>query len=239
MFYAEENAFLRRLTEGRLRNIIGKGKHPNGCRRGATEGGGDSVNDQLCKNVFSDMPILEYEHILLRPYRDSDVRDFNEYMREDEVARYLSWSPHLNLHETKGYVSYMIHCYRKARPSDWAVVLKENGKVIGNCGFTSVDVRNESAELGYVLSPFYRGKGYMKEAMNGVLHVCFDWLQAHRAYLRILDGNDPSRGFAERLGFRPEGLLVNAEFIKGEYRSVWIYAMLEQEYARRYLLKEF
>lgn len=194
------------------------------------------MNDLLYKKLFAHMPTVEYGKALLRPYRDSDVRDFNEYMCEEPVSRYLMWYPHLNLQDTKGYVEFMIRNYKKALPSDWAVVDPATGKVIGNCGFSNVDLRSESAELGYVLSPAFWGKGIMDDAMTGVLHVCFEILEAHRAFLRILDGNGHSRAFAERMGFRCEGLSVSSVFIKGEYQSVWNYAMLEQEYFRSELI---
>ena len=188
------------------------------------------MNDRLYKKLFSGMPEVDCGRVILRPYRESDVCDFNEYMREESVAQYLTWYPHLNLHDTKGYVEFMIRNYRKCIPSDWAVVLKKTGKVIGNCGFTSVDLHNECAELGYVLSRAYWGQGLMDEAMAGVLSVCFDVLEAHRAILRIMEGNEHSRAFAERNGFRLEGTFVNSAFIKGGYRTVCVYAMLEQEY---------
>ncbi len=188
------------------------------------------MNDLLHKKLFAHMPTVECGRVRLRPYRESDVKDFNEYMSEEAVSRYLTWYPHLNLQDTKGYVDFMIRNYKKALPSDWAVEEPVSGKVIGNCGFTSVDIKNEAAELGYVLSPAFWGRGMMSDAMTAVLFVCFNVLEAHRAYLRIMDGNEHSRAFASRMGFRNEGLSVSSAFIKGEYRSVWTYAMLEQEY---------
>ena len=191
------------------------------------------MNDQLHKMLFAHMPTVDCGRVRLRQYRESDVADFNEYMSEEAVSRYLTWYPHLNMQDTKGYVEFMIRNYRKALPSDWAVEEPVSGKVIGNCGFTSVDIRNETAELGYVLSPAFWGTGLMTDAMDAVLYVCFNVLEAHRAYLRILDGNDHSRAFASRMGFRCEGLSVSSAFIKGEYKSVWTYAMLEQEYRNK------
>ena len=191
------------------------------------------MDDSLCRKLFSGLPVLNCGRVILRPYRDADAKDFNEYMREEETARYLLWSPHFNLQDTKGYVDFMLRNYRKNLPSDWAVVLRETGKVIGNCGFTSVETRNECAELGYVLSPAYWGRGLMREAMEGVLSVCFGQLQAHRAVLRIMEENERSRRFAERMGFRLEGTFSRSLLVKGEYRSICVYAMLEDEYRER------
>lgn len=190
------------------------------------------MNDLKYRKILSDMPTIELQRLILRKYTDNDIKDFNEYMRLDDVAMHLSWNPHLNLSETKGYVEYMRKCYRKGLPSDWAVVLKGSGKVIGNCGFTNIDLRNESCELGYVLHPAYWGKGYMDEAMGGVLKVSFEMLEAHRVYLRILEENSHSIQFAVRNGFHYDGTFASSQKIKGTYRSVSYYSMLDTDYAK-------
>ena len=190
------------------------------------------MNDLLYRNLFSALPELSTERLLLRPYRDEDACDVNEYTSTEEVSRYLRWTPHLNLRETKGYIEFMRKRYQKGLHADWAIVLKSTGKVIGNCGFTSVDVTNECCELGYVLSPAYWGKGYMDEAFSAVLSVAFRTLESNRVVLRILEGNEPSCRFALRHGFRLEGREVDSLMVKGSYRTVLQYAMLKSEYEK-------
>lgn len=190
------------------------------------------MNDLLYRNLFSALPELSTERLLLRPYREEDACDVNEYTSHEEVSRYLRWAPHLNLRETKGYIEFMRKRYQKGLHADWAIVLRSTGKVIGNCGFTSVDITNECCELGYVLSPAYWGKGYMDEAFSAVLSVAFRSLEANRVVLRILEGNEHSCRFALRHGFRLEGREVASLMVKGSYRTVLQYAMLKSEYER-------
>ena len=191
------------------------------------------MDDLLYRNLFSNLPVLQTERLLLRPMTDADLCDVNEYMSRGEVSRYLRWTPHLNLRETKGYLEFLQKRYRKGLHADWGIVLQENGKVIGNCGFTSVDITNECCELGYVLSPDYWGKGYMDEALSAVLDVTFRKLEANRAVLQILEGNEASVRFAVRNGFRFEGREVDALMVKGIYRTLLRYAMLKSEYEEK------
>lgn len=191
------------------------------------------MDDLLYRRFFSDLPELLTDRLLLRKLRSTDVYDVNEYASREEVPRHLLWTPHLNLRETQGYLEFLQKRYRKGLHSDWGVQLRDSGKVIGTCGFSAVDIPNESCELGYVLSPSYWGKGYMDEAFEAVLGAAFDRLQAHRVTLRILEGNDPSERFALRHGFRFEGKSVDGLFVKGAYRTVCHYALLQEEYARR------
>ncbi|MBQ0092327.1 MAG: GNAT family N-acetyltransferase [Clostridiales bacterium] len=191
------------------------------------------MNDLLYRRLFSDLPTLYTERLVLRRFRSDDLYDVNEYCSKEEVPRFLMWTPHLNLKETQGYLDFMMKRYRKGQNSDFAIALQGSGKVIGNCGFTSVDLNHECCELGYVLSSDYWGKGYMDEAFEALLAAAFDRLEAHRAVLRILDGNDHSVAFAIRHGFRKEGTEQNAFFVKGEYRTVHHFAMLKSEYLER------
>ncbi len=191
------------------------------------------MNDLQYRRLFSNLPELRTQRLLLRRLRSADVYDVNEYASREDVPKYLLWTPHLNLRETQGYLEYMQKRYRKGLHSDWGVTLSDTGKVIGTCGFTSVDLANEGCELGYVLHPSYWGRGYMDEAFNAVLDVAFGFLEAHRAVLRILDGNEPSVRFALRHGFRQEGRQIAALEVKGAYRTVLEFAMLREEYQRQ------
>ena len=188
------------------------------------------MDDLQYRRLFSDLPEIKTERLVLRKLTQSDLYDVNEYASDENVSRYLRWTPHLNLHETKGYIEFMQKRYRKGMHAEWGVTLAENGKVIGTCGFSGVDLANESCELGYVLSGAYRGKGYMTEAFQAVLRVAFGTLHANRVSLQILQGNSDSVRFAVRNGFRHEGTLRNALYVKGEYQTVLLYAMLRKEY---------
>lgn len=191
------------------------------------------MDDLLYRRFFSDLPELRTERLLLRKLRSADVYDVNEYASREEVPRHLLWTPHLNLRETQGYLEFLQKRYRKGLHSDWGLQLQSSGKIIGTCGFSAVDIPNESCELGYVLSPLYWRNGYMSEAFEAVLETAFERLQAHRVTLRIMEGNYPSECFARRHGFRFEGKSVEALYVKGAYRTVCHYALLREEYARR------
>ena len=191
------------------------------------------MNDLLYRKLFSSLPILRTERLILRKMTRDDLLDINEYASDERLSRFLRWTPHLNLQETKGYIEFMQKRYRKGLHAEWAVALASTGKVIGTCGFSAVDLANETCELGYVLSNAYRKKGYMSEAFCEVLKIAFEVLQAHRVTLQILEGNDDSVRFAERIGFRLEGTAKKALMIKGEYCTVLHYAMLREEYDLR------
>lgn len=191
------------------------------------------MDDLLYRRLFSDLPELQTPRLLLRKLKSTDLCAVNEYASLDETCAFLLWTPHLNLRETAGYLEFQQKRYRKGLHTEWGVALRESNKIIGTCGVSGVDLVNESCELGYVLSPRYWGNGLMDEAFEAVLPVVFDRLQAHRAQLRILEGNTHSVAFARRHGFREEGRALESLLVKGEYRTVLYYALLEREYRAR------
>ena len=105
---------------------------------------------QRVKNLFSVIPILKTERLLLRQMRVSDAGDMYEYSCIPEVSRFLLWSPHPNVAHTKGYLDYLQTQYKAGNHYDWAVVLRDSGKMIGTYGFAKIDAENNLATLHVV-----------------------------------------------------------------------------------------
>ena len=55
----------------------------------------------------------------------------------------------------------------------------------------------------------------------------------HRVLAEADDRNFPVRRLLERLGFRCEARLVEADWFKGEWSTLLLYAMLDREWCER------
>ena len=188
------------------------------------------MDDRSYRGLFGDLPELKTERLTLRKMEMSDANDMYSYASLDEVTRYLLWTPHLNIDETKGYIEYVRREYRKGSVADWAISLDSESRMIGTVGFSAVDRENNSVELGYVLNPLYWGKGYAREALRRAVEAAFCELGAHRVQLRIMDGNVRSENVALACGFRKEGSLRDLLLVKGAYRTINIYSLVSDEY---------
>ena len=182
------------------------------------------------RKIFSDLPVLETERLILKKIEPSNANDMYAYASLDQVTRYLLWTPHLNINETKGYIEFLQKQYRKGNYADWGLNCKSDGAFIGTCGFADMDLSNNKAELGYVLSPSYQGRGYMREAVRAVLGLAFGELGLRRVELRIMDGNTASVRFAEASGFKYEGTMRNSLYLRGQYKTLHYYSMLSEEF---------
>ena len=184
-------------------------------------------------HIFSHMPTLETERLLLRPIRVSDSPDMFAYAQDPEVTRYLLWRPHPDISHTREYLEYLAGRYRLGMHHEWAMIYKENNRMIGTCGFAHIDCPHNVGEIGYVLNPEYRGRGLVPEAADRVLRFGFSVLGLHRIEARFIEGNQASCRVMEKLGMRYEGIRREAMLIKGMYRNIGTYAILAQEFRTR------
>ena len=59
------------------------------------------------QKIFSDMPQLYTDRLILRRMTKRDAADMYEYSRLSEVTEYLLWHPHSSIDHTKTYLSYL------------------------------------------------------------------------------------------------------------------------------------
>ncbi len=187
--------------------------------------------EQICR-VFSHLPELTTSRLILRRMCVEDAEDMYAYARRSEVTRYLLWSPHPDIYYTRDYLRYLMTRYAAGSFYDWGVVCKEDGRMIGTCGFSCFDFAHDAAEIGYVLNPDYRGCGFAPEAVRTVLAFGFDHLGLHRIEARFMEGNTPSLRVMQKVGMQFEGYRREAMMVKGAYRTVGYCSLLEQEYEK-------
>lgn len=183
--------------------------------------------------IIKKMPILETERLVLRKITRTDASDMYEYSSVPEVSEYLTWSPHESLAYTKKYIKYIISQYKNGEYLDWAITLKNSGKMIGTCGFTSVDINNSSVEIGYVLNVNYHNNGYATEAVKELLEHTFTYLDFNRVVARVMEGNNASVKLLDKFGFRHEGTGVDELYVKGKFVNVMHFALCKNEYIKR------
>lgn len=180
--------------------------------------------------IFTKIPTLETNRLILRKILISDYQDMYDYSARPETSRYLLWHPHTSPKYTKKYISYLQGQYREENFYDFALVDKASGKMIGTCGFTSFSMENNSAELGYVLHPDFWGKGLAKEALLRVMGFGFAELRLHRLTAKIMSENKASCRVAEKCGMRHEATHIDGMRIKGNYETIEEYAILAKEF---------
>ncbi len=180
--------------------------------------------------IFQNIPTLETERLLLSKISNKHLTDIFEYSKEPIVSKYLLWYPHKSLNDTRYQIRSVNKLYRRGEFYDWAIILKENKKMIGTCGFTDIDITNNKGEIGYVLNPKFWGKGIAAEAINKIISFGFEYLHLHRIEAKYIADNIRSKNVLSKCGIPFECTQKEAMLIKGDYRTINIHAILDTEY---------
>jgi ribosomal-protein-serine acetyltransferase len=108
--------------------------------------------------------------------------------------------------------------------------IRYHGLIVGVVGHRAVDWPNRSTEFGYWLSKDAQGRGIMTEACRIFTDHAFGTWKLNRVQIRCAVANRRSRAIPERLGFRSEGTIREAEWLYGRVVDHVVYAMLASEW---------
>jgi RimJ/RimL family protein N-acetyltransferase len=172
------------------------------------------------------------ERLHLRPFRVDDLETFAAYRSDPEVARYQTWDVPYSTADAEAFLRSQ-HGLELGRPGEWlqlAIVDRETGAVCGDCAVRVATDQPATAEIGVTLARASQGKGLATEAVRAVVTELFERLGAHRVFAEADERNASVRRLLERLGFRCEARLVEADWFKGEWSTLLVYAVLEREW---------
>jgi RimJ/RimL family protein N-acetyltransferase len=181
---------------------------------------------------FTPTAPIRTERLLLRPFEPEDFAPlFAIYSRED-VARYLYEGPRdeARVREMLAQRLGERALEREGDRLSFATVLRASGEMIGNVVLQWTSVGHAQGEVGFVFHPDHHGRGYATEAVRPLLAIAFERLGLHRVIGRTEARNDASARLMERLGMRREAHLVENEWVKDEWQSELVYAILDREW---------
>ena len=151
--------------------------------------------------------MIETERLLLRPHTLDDYEALCEIL-QDPQAMY-AYEHALPDWEAREWLERQIARQEKFGYSPWAVILKESGRLIGQCGLSWQETdREDELEIGYLLNRVYWHKGYAAEAAIACRDYAFDVLGQERVCSIIRDNNLSSQAVARRMGMKPERTFV-------------------------------
>ena len=177
---------------------------------------------------FVNIEPLYTERLTLRRLTRYDLRDVYAYCSDPEVSRYLLWSPHNDIRTTKQYLTLVERKYRSAEFYDWGV--EYEGHIIGTCGFTSFSVADDSAQIGYVLSSAFWGRGIATEMLKRVIRYGFEELSLNRIEGRYMTENAASLAVMNKCHMALEGVHKEAIYVKNRYCDVGVCAITRGEF---------
>lgn len=171
---------------------------------------------------------IETERLIIRNFQESDASDLFEYLSYPRVNCFLD-------EKLSSLDEAIENAKRRSEEElEFAVCLKESGKVVGNL-FAKKE-EPDTLGVGWQYNEVVEGKGYASEAARAYLTYLFNEKKARRIYAYVEETNLRSQKLCERLGMRKEGCFQEfISFTKNKdgipmYENTMQYAILKKEW---------
>ncbi len=113
---------------------------------------------------------LETNRLILRKFIIDDYEyAYSNWMSDDKVTKYLTWSTHPNKELSKEIITSWINEYPNNNYYQWVICIKDNNIPIGSISIVDINEEKEELEIGYCLSSKYWSQGVMTEALSEVI----------------------------------------------------------------------
>lgn len=174
---------------------------------------------------------LHTDRLLLREFITADWPTVLAYQRDPRYLRYYEWTDRTP-DDAQRFVQMFLDQQdeQPRRKFQLAVVLKESGQLIGDCGIRKSSLSAHEADIGYEIAPDHWGHGYATEAARAIVRFGFAELNVHRIWAWCIADNAASARVLEKLGLKFEGRLREKEHFKDRWWDTLLYAILENEW---------
>jgi [ribosomal protein S5]-alanine N-acetyltransferase len=142
--------------------------------------------------------------ILRKPEIHDHTAVYENWVREPEITKYLTWRPHKSPEETRSFIQQCIKDWENETRFPFVICLKSTKEVIGMIEFR---IDKFKAEIGYVLCKKYWGQGYMTEALKKMLDLLLSQEKIYRVQAYCDIENTGSFRVMEKAGMKCEGIL--------------------------------
>jgi [ribosomal protein S5]-alanine N-acetyltransferase len=180
------------------------------------------------------MMMIETERLLLKllePVRAQDVVSYKEKNR----SHFSPWSP---LYPEEYYkVAYWseqleknIKDFEEDRSLMMFILMKGSLKIIGDCSLTQISRGYfQACYLGYGLDEEHCGRGFMTEALGGLLKYAFEEMHLHRVMANYVPHNLRSGKLLRRLNFIVEGYARDYLLIAGRWQDFILTSLTQRQ----------
>lgn len=104
------------------------------------------------------------------------------------------------------------------------------GELAGVLGHNRIDWINRLSEVGYWIGDGFQGRGVVTRSCRALVTHAFTEMHLNRIEIRCAEGNSRSRAIPERLGFRQEGIIRQAEWLYDKFVDLVVYGMVASEW---------
>lgn len=139
--------------------------------------------------------IIKTKRLILRKMTKADYLSLCKILQDEDVM--YAYEGAFSDDETKTWLNKQLDRYEEDGLGLYAVTLKENGNMIGQCGLTWQNYNNQKVlEIGYLFQKQFWHKGYAIEAAQACKEYAFTILNVSEVFSIIRDTNIASQKVA-------------------------------------------
>lgn len=166
-----------------------------------------------------------------------------EFIEEDHAASlynlvnanraYLrEWLPWVDSMQTvANFKQYIIDSKKQAADkTDFGYCIIIDKNIAGRIGIHRINRQNKIGEIGYWLASGLQGRGIITKCCKALISHGFTALNLNRIEIKCALENEKSRAIAEKLQFKQEGILKQAEWLNGKFIDLYLYALLKENW---------
>lgn len=143
--------------------------------------------------------IPKTKRLILREFTSDDLDALHKVLGDPEISRFYPYD--FDRSRTSNWIARNITRYQTLGFGLWAVILKESGELIGDCGLTLQPIHGKMLpEIGYHIRRDMQRRGYAIEAAKATLEYAFRAFDYPAVYCYMKYDNLPSAAVASRLG---------------------------------------
>jgi RimJ/RimL family protein N-acetyltransferase len=160
----------------------------------------------------------------MREITQADFENWKEILSDAETMKHYP-APYDD-RGVQRWIDWTVSNYAKYGFGLWAVMLKQTGEFIGDCGITMQNINGkELPEIGYHFNKKFWRRGYASEAARKCMEFAFDTLGFPAIYSYMTASNAASYGVAVK-----NGMKLVEEFDDPDEGPHKVYAMIKEEW---------
>lgn len=172
------------------------------------------------------IPKIIGTEVYLSPMFLDDLDQYTRWMNDFMVTRYLGQAAKCISLESEKKMLENLAC----DGHNYAVILKEEERLIGNASIMDIQQMHQRAEIGlFIGEKKDRRKGYGQEIVKLLVEYGFNYLNLNNLMLKVFSGNKVAINTYKKCGFKEFGRRIKCYYVENKWHDEIYMEILKDE----------